>query len=38
MKTVANLKQEETPIRFKEEGTLDDSLYELTKTYVGWRG
>ncbi|WP_285769122.1 hypothetical protein [Peribacillus sp. SI8-4] len=38
MKTVASLKQEETPIRFKEEGTLNDSLHELTKTYVEWRG
>lgn len=38
MKTVANLKQEETSIRFKEESTLDDSLHELTKTYVEWRG
>lgn len=38
MKTVISLKQEETPIRFKEEGTLDDSLAELTKSYVEWQG
>jgi hypothetical protein len=38
MKTVANLIQEETPIRFKEEGTLDDSIHALTKSYVEWSG
>ncbi len=38
VKTVASLKQEETTIRFKEEGTLDDSLAALTKCYVEWQG
>jgi transposase len=38
MKTIVSLKQEETEIRLKEKGTLDDTLEELTTSYYEWRG
>lgn len=36
MKTLVSLKSEETPIRFKEEGSFEDTIDELNKSYVEW--
>lgn len=37
MKTLVSLKSEETPIRFKEEGSFEDTIEELNKSYVEWK-
>lgn len=37
MKTVASLKQEETEIRFKRESTMDDTLADLTRSFVEFK-
>jgi transposase len=37
MKTAASLKQEETEIRIKEKASLEDTLEELTNSFVEWK-
>jgi hypothetical protein len=37
MKTVASLKHEETEIRLKEKGTIDDTIASLNDVLVEWR-